>query len=434
MPASLLLQFPSDTEIHMSSQVPDVNRSAPTVAAGIPEKHPSLIREPASATFYIALLAMGLGSFAIGVGEFVIMGLLPDVADNMSITIPQAGHAISAYALGVVIGAPLLAIFGTKRSRTRMLIGLMGLYAITNFASALAPDYSWLLFLRLLSGFPHGTYFGIASLVAASLAPDHMRARAVAYVMLGLSVATLLGVPLAAGLGQWLGWRYAFVLVGVIALASAISIYRFVPTEAPQKGARISDELSMFTNRQVWITLGIGAIGFGGMFSIFSYVKPTLMGLAGLTPTGVPLVLGLFGAGMVVGNIVGSRMADKDLLGTIKRCLIWSMVICGIYVFTSSHLVMACITVFCVGTVVVIGPAVQVRLMEVAGRAQTMAAAMNHSAFNLANALGAFLGGLAINMGLGFAATGGVGVLLSAGGLGMFYWMLADAKRTRGYI
>ena len=388
--------------------------------------------EKPSPTFFIALLAMGLGSFAIGVGEFISMGLLPEISSSLSISIPQAGHSISAYALGVVIGAPLLAMLSTGRSRTRMLVFLMGLYALANIASALAPNYESMLLLRLLSGFPHGTFFGIASLVAASLAPAHMRTRAVAYVMLGLSIATLVGVPIATALGQWLGWRSAFVLVGVIALASALCIVKFVPYEPAQEGGRVSHELSMFGNRQVWITLGIGAIGFGGLFSIFSYVKPTLMSLAGLTEMGVPFVLALFGAGMVVGNIFGSRMADRDLLGTIKRCLIWSMIACAFFALVAPYLWLACIAVFCVGTVVVIGPAVQIRLMDVAGKAQTMAAAMNHSAFNFANAAGAFLGGLAIDAGLGYASTGWVGLILSAAGLAMFYWMVIDARRAAG--
>jgi DHA1 family inner membrane transport protein len=373
---------------------------------------------------------MGLGSFAIGVGEFISMGLLPEISSALAISIPQAGHSISAYALGVVLGAPLLAVLSTGRSRTRMLVVLMGLYAIANIASAFAPNYETMLLLRLLSGFPHGTFFGLASLVAASLAPAHMRTRAVAYVMLGLSVATLAGVPIATAIGQWLGWRYAFVLVGLIALASVICIIKFVPHEAPQAGGSVAHELSMFTNRQVWITLGIGAIGFGGLFSIFSYVKPTLMSLAGLTEMGVPFVLALFGAGMVVGNIFGSRMADRDLLGTIKRCLIWSMIACAFFALVAPYLWLACFAVFCVGTVVVIGPAVQIRLMDVAGKAQTMAAAMNHSAFNFANAAGAFLGGIAIDAGLGYASTGWVGVILSAAGLAMFYWMVFDAKRA----
>ena len=373
---------------------------------------------------------MGLGSFAIGVGEFISMGLLPEISTSLGISIPQAGHTISLYALGVVIGAPVLAMLSTGRSRTRMLVVLMGLYAIANIASAMAPNYEAMLALRLVSGLPHGTFFGIASLVAATLAPSHMRTRAVAYVMLGLSTATLAGVPIATALGQWLGWRSAFVLVGLIALASAVCILKFVPYEPPQSGGRVSHELSMFTNRQVWITLGIGAIGSGGLFAIYSYVKPTLMSLAGLTEMGVPFVLALFGAGMVTGNIFGSRMADRDLLGTIKRCLIWSMIVCGVFALVAPILWLACIAVFCVGTVVVIGPAVQIRLMDVAGKAQTMAAAMNHSAFNFANAAGAFLGGLAIDAGLGYASTGWVGVVLSAAAMGMFYWMLIDARRA----
>lgn len=379
--------------------------------------------------FYIPVLALALGSFAIGIGEFVIMGLLPEVSTDLGISIPEAGYAISAYAFGVVVGAPVLALAATRRARPTMLIFLMGLYALGHFASALAPNYFSLLLLRFVSGLPHGTYFGIASLVAASLAPAGMRTRAVAYVMLGLSVATLLGVPLASALGQWLGWRVSFVLVGLLALTTCLSVAFYVPKEAPQAGASIANELTVFRNKQVWLALSVGAIGFGGLFAIFSYVKPTLMELAGLTEAGVPFILGLLGAGMITGNLVGAKMADKDLLGTIKKCLVWSFLVCVAYLYTSSHLLLASLTIFCVGTVVAIGPAIQVRLMEVAGPAQTMAAALNHSAFNFANASGAFLGGLAIHWGFGFAATGAVGALLSLGGLALFYWMVADAKK-----
>lgn len=379
--------------------------------------------------FYIPVLALALGSFAIGIGEFVIMGLLPEVSTDLGISIPEAGYAISAYAFGVVVGAPLLALAATRRARPTMLIFLMGLYALGHFASALVPGYASLLLLRFVSGLPHGTYFGIASLVAASLAPAGMRTRAVAYVMLGLSIATLLGVPLASALGQWLGWRVSFVLVGLLALTTCLSVAFYVPKEAPQAGASIANELTVFRNKQVWLALSVGAIGFGGLFAIFSYVKPTLMELAGLTEAGVPFILGLLGAGMITGNLVGAKMADKDLLGTIKKCLVWSFLVCVAYLYTSSHLLLASVTIFCVGTVVAIGPAIQVRLMEVAGPAQTMAAALSHSAFNFANASGAFLGGLAIHWGFGFASTGAVGALLSLGGLALFYWMVVDAKK-----
>lgn len=389
------------------------------------QRLPSLLQ-----SFYIPVLALGLGSFAIGIGEFVIMGLLPEISQDLFISIPQAGHSISAYAFGVVVGAPLLALAATRHSRPTMLIFLMGFYAIGHFASALAPSYFSLLLLRFASGLPHGAYFGIASLVAASLAPPNRRTRAVAYVMLGLSVATLFGVPLASALGQWFGWRYSFVLVGLLALVTCFCVALYVPKEAPQAGASIASELTVLRNKQVWLALSVGAIGFGGLFSIFSYVKPTLIELAGLTEAGVPIILSLLGAGMITGNLVGSKMADKDLLGTIKKCLVWSLLVCLAYIYTSSHLLLASLTIFCIGTVVAIGPAIQVRLMEVAGPAQTMAAALNHSAFNFANASGAFLGGLAIHWGFGFASTGAVGAVLSLGGLVMFFWMLINDKSS----
>lgn len=384
-----------------------------------------------SSTNALAILALALGSFAIGLGEFVLMGLLPEVASDLAISIPQAGYAISSYALGVVIGAPALAIISTRYSRTLMLIVLMALYALGHLASALAPSYSSLLVIRLMSGFPHGTYFGIASLVAASLVPAHQRTQAVGYVMMGLATAALIGVPVASSLGLYFGWRFSFILVAGFALCACLAIWKFVPYETPLAGARISDQLSVFKNKQVWLALTVGAIGFGGMFAIFSYVKPTLMALAGLSEAGVPWILVLLGLGMMLGNLVGAKMADRDLLGTIKRCLLWSALVCGLYIYTSSHLWLACLTVLAVGTIVAIGPAIQVRLMEVAGKAQTMAAALNHSAFNLANANGAFLGGLVIDLGFGYAATGAVGVVLSFISLGVFYWLSVDAKKNQ---
>lgn len=376
------------------------------------------------------LVAMGIGSFAVGTSEFVIMGLLPEVSADLAISIPQAGHTISAYALGVVIGAPILAILGAKISRRVMLIILMGLFTAGNLASALSSDYYWMMAMRFLSGFPHGTYFGIAALVAASLVPAHKRAQAVAMTMLGLSLATLLGVPLAAALGQWLGWRFAFVLVALIALLSAVMIYRWLPAIPKDESASPWAELAALGNKQVWLTLGIGAIGFGGMFAVFSYVKPSLMALAGLTEAGVPFVLALFGAGMVVGNIFGSKMADKDLMGSIRATLIWSAIVLGAFVLSAHVLWIACINVFLIGTVVAIGPALQIRLMDVAGKAQTLAAALNHSAFNFANAIGALLGGFAIDLGLGWSSTGWVGLVLSIAGLGIYALAKKDSIKN----
>lgn len=380
-------------------------------------------------SFLKALLALGVGGFSIGTGEFVIMGLLPDAAQELGVSIPTAGHLISSYALGVVIGAPVLAVLGARMQRRQLLMALMLLYAIGNFASAMVPGYANMVLMRFFSGLPHGTYFGVAALVAAHLAPPGRRAQAVGYVMLGLTIATLVGVPLAAGLGQWLGWRAAFALVGAIALLAVALVWRWIPALPAPEGASPWRELGALRSKQVWLTLGIAAIGFGGMFSVFSYVKPTLMSLAGLPEQGVPLVLALFGVGMVAGNLVGSRLADKALMPTIGGMLVWSGAVLLLFCFTAHHLWLGSFNVLLVGTAVALGPALQIRLMDVAGEAQTLAAALNHSAFNLANALGAWLGGITISMGLGWESTGWVGMLLALGGLVIFGFACADKKR-----
>jgi DHA1 family inner membrane transport protein len=383
-------------------------------------------------TLVRAVLAMGLGGFSIGTGEFVIMGLLPEVARDMGVSIPQAGHLISAYALGVVVGAPVLAVLAAHWGRRALLMALMAVYALGNFASALAPGFGALAALRLVSGLPHGTYFGVAALVAAALARPNQRARAVGWVMLGLTSATLVGVPIAATLGEHFGWRAAFAFVGAIAVAAVVMVHRWVPAMPATRGASPLRELGALARKQVWFTLGIGAIGFGGMFSVFSYIKPTLIEVAGMPQAVVPLALSLFGLGMVAGNLVGSRMADKALMPTVGKLLAWSIVVMVLFVPAAHHPLAAAMATFALGTLVAIGPALQIRLMDVAGDAQTLAAALNHSAFNAANALGAWLGGLAIAAGLGWTSTAWVGALLGLGGLGMFAWALASERHARG--
>ncbi len=376
-----------------------------------------------------ALLSLAVGGFAIGTGEFVIMGLLPDVAADLQISIPEAGHVISAYAMGVVVGAPVLAVMSARMPRRALLVALMVFFALGNFASALAPGYLSLIATRFIAGLPHGTFFGVAALVAASLARPDQRARAVGQVMLGLTTATLIGVPLAAGLGQWLGWRAAFVFVGLIALACAALVHGCVPAIAADRSASPLRELGALRRKQVWLTLGIASIGFGGMFAVFSYVKPTMMALAGLSEAGVPFVLALFGLGMVAGNLLGARLADRALMPAIGGLLVWSALVLAVFSLTASHLALGAFNVMLVGTLVAIGPALQVRLMDVAGDAQSLAAALNHAAFNLANALGAWIGGVAIDAGLGWASTGWVGALLALGGLVVYAVALWSARR-----
>ena len=381
--------------------------------------------------FWPAVWALGVGSFAIGTGEFVIMGLLPEVATDLHVTIPEAGHVITSYALGVVVGAPVLAVLAANWPRRALLVALMALFAAGNFASAAAPGYVAMIFMRLLTGLPHGTYFGVAALMAASLAPANRRASAVGLVMSGLTSATLVGVPLAAWLGQHLGWRAAFVLVGGIAALACVLIRRGVPDVPAAHGASPLRELHALAQPQVWFTLGTAAIGFGGMFAVFSYVKPLLTEVTGLSVDAVPLVLALFGVGMVVGNLAGARLADRHLMRTIGGLLAWSVLVLAAIPFTAPYAAAICINVFLLGTVVAIGPALQIRLMDTAGHAQTLAAALNHSAFNTANALGAWLGGVAIAGGLGWTSTGWVGVVLSLGGLAVFAASLWLQRRMR---
>jgi DHA1 family inner membrane transport protein len=377
-----------------------------------------------------AELALGVGGFGIGTGEFAVMGLLPHVAADFGVSVPQAGHVISAYALGVVVGAPLIAVLAARWARHRLLMALMTCFAAGNFASALAPGYASFIAVRFVAGLPHGAYFGVASLVAASLVPADQRARAIGRMMLGLTGATLAGVPLATWIGQALGWRAAFVLVGVIGAVTCALIYRCVPRVAPVLGASPARELGALRRKQVWLTLGVGSVGFGGLFCVLSYIAPTLNRVAGLPDRYVPLVLAVFGVGMILGNLIGSSLADRSLMRTIGGALIWNAVVLCLFSVAARHAWAATITVLLVGTGVAIVPALQIRLMDVAADAQTLAAALNHAAFNIANALGAWLGGVAIAGGLGWASTGWVGALLAIAGLVIFAWSVKVEKRN----
>jgi DHA1 family inner membrane transport protein len=375
-------------------------------------------------------LALAVGSFGIGTGEFAIMGLLPNVAQEFNVTTPEAGYAISAYALGVVVGAPIIAVLAAKLARQTLLLLLMAVFAVGNAVSAVAPTFESFVLLRFLTGLPHGAYFGVAALVAASLVPPNKRTQAVARVMLGLTVATLLGTPLATWFGQILSWRIAFGAVGFMGALTVVLIWLFLPRDQVQEGASPMRELGAFRRKQVWFTLGIGAVGFGGLFSVFSYIASTATEVAGMPESAVPVMMALFGSGMIVGNLVGAWFADRNLMATIGGVLACSAVVMTVLWLTAENPYMLSACVFLVGCSVAIGPALQTRLMDVAADAQTLAAALNHSAFNVANALGAWLGGLAIAAGYGFASTGWVGAVLAVAGLVVFGLSLASDQRS----
>ena len=390
--------------------------------------------QPASLTasqVRIAEFALAIGSFAIGTGEFAAMGFLPDVATGFGVPVPEAGRIISAYALGVVVGAPLFAVLGAKLTRRNLLLLLMGLFAAGNIASALAPTFGALGALRFASGLPHGAYFGVASLVAAGMAGPAGRARAVGRIMLGLTVATLFGTPIATWTGQLLGWRTAFAVVGALGAVTVGLVAHYVPKDRLQRGAGPLRELGALREPQVWLTLGMAAVGFGGMFAVFSYITPTLVEVSGIPHVFVPFVLMVFGAGMIVGNLVGPSLADRALLPTIGGVLVWNMTILALFSVTAHLAWAAVLCVFLIGTGFAVVPAFQTRLMDVGKEAQTLAAALNHSAFNIANALGAWLGGVVIAAGYGWASTGWVGALLALAGLGVFAVSLALERSTR---
>jgi MFS transporter, DHA1 family, inner membrane transport protein len=366
----------------------------------------------------LATIALAMGGFAIGTTEFVTMGLLPEMARGVGVSIPAAGHVISAYALGVVVGAPLIAVFGARLPRRGLLLALMAAFALGNAGSALALNYESLTIARFLSGVPHGAFFGVASLVAASMVAPHRKGRAVSLVMLGLPVANVVGVPTATWMGQHLGWRSAYWAVALLGLLTVALVLAFVPSTPANPEATGRKELQAFARPQVWLTLLVGAIGFGGMFSMYSYIAPTITDVTELSASTVPLFLLAFGVGGVLGTVVGGHLADWSIF----RSLIASSVAMGLalalFTVTAHQAIAALLTVLlvaAVGSVLVVN--LQMRLMQVAGDAQTLGAAMNHASLNAANALGAWLGGLVIASGYGYTAPSWVGVVLSAGGL-----------------
>ena len=363
------------------------------------------------------IFALAVGAFAIGTTEFATMSLLPYFAKDLGIDAPQASRVISAYALGVVVGAPVITILGARIRRRSMLIGLMSMFALFNALSGFATSYEWMLVLRFLSGLPHGAYFGVGALVAVSLVPLNKRNQAVGRMFLGLTVATIIGVPLANWLGHSVGWRWGF---GVVAFASVLTVTLvalLAPDTPTEAGASPLRELSALKQRQVWLTLSVGAIGFGGMFAVYTFLADTLLEVTKVSPETVPVVLAIFGIGMTTGNIVVPKLADHALMPTIAGVLIWSAATTALFCVTAGNIWTISITVFLIGIGGALGTILQTRLMDVARQAQGLAAALNHSAFNFANALGPFLGGMAIAHDYGWTSTGWVGSLLALGGL-----------------
>ena len=399
----------------------------PGIGAGPPDQDrgaPLSVRRT-----WLAELALGIGGLALGTGEFAAMGILPQMAEATGVPIAKAGTLISAYALGVVIGAPGLAIIFARAPRRTMLIALMIGFLFANILSAMAQSYGMLFAARFIAGLPHGLYFGLAALVAASLAPPGRQAQAIARVMLGLTIANVIGVPAAAAAGQWFGWRATFVLVAGLGLLTAILISLYVPRQPASEGASPLQELSGLRRPQLWLTLLIAAVGFGGIFAVYTYIVPLIVEVGGISMSWVPLILSLVGCGMVAGIMFGGWLADRGVMLAIGTTLVVNgLVLLAIGIFPHGpYTLVANLMVMGAGIAVV--PGFQMRLMEVAGEAQALAASLNHAAFNAANALGAWLGGVVVTAGYGWQSTGVVGAALALGGCVIFGVSLIVARR-----
>ncbi|MDM4764154.1 MFS transporter [Galbitalea sp. SE-J8] len=374
----------------------------------------------------LALLALALGGFGIGSTEFVVMGLLPNIASDLlpaldatdhDAAVAQTGWLISAYALGVVVGAPTIAALGARFPRKRLIIVLLAALSLATVASAVLPTFGLVLLARFVAGLPHGAYFGIASLVAASILGEGARARGVAFVLSGLTIANVIGVPSITYLGQAAGWRVAYLAVAAIFALACVLVALLVPFQAGDSAATFRRELGAFRRGQVWLAVLIGSIGFGGFFAVYSYIADVVQGVTKLDASFTPIVLVALGLGMTIGNIIGGRAADRHVMRTVFASFgAFAVALTG-FALTAQWWPTLLLFAFLVGAVgSSLGPAVQTRLMDVAGDSQTLAAALNHSALNIGNSLGAYLGGLAIAGGLGYTAPAWVGLALCVPG------------------
>ncbi|MXV17299.1 MFS transporter [Hufsiella ginkgonis] len=384
-----------------------------------------------------SLLPLALGGLGIGTTEFMMMGLLPDIAADFNVTIPQAGHTISAYALGVVIGAPVLVVATSRMAPKKILFLLMCVFTVFNTLSALAPDNTVLFFARFLSGLPHGAFFGVGAVVASRLADDGKQAQAISTMFAGLTVANLMTVPLETYIGHHYSWRYAFATVGLIGLVTLASVYWMLPNLPASRSGDFRSELRVFRRAEPWLIVLITAVGTGGLFCWISYIAPLMTEVSHFSPSAVPYVLIIAGLGMVVGNFIGGRLADK--LKPLTACMVLLFAMAGtlaaIY-FLSWQPVASLILTFIAGScALAIASPVQLLMIQSTRGAEMLGASLTQAAFNIGNALGAFLGGLPIAAGYGYTSPEVIGIMMALGGA-VFSWMLVrvTGKKATGAL
>ncbi|MHC5904214.1 MFS transporter [Streptomyces sp. S6] len=366
----------------------------------------------------LALLALAIGAFGIGTTEFVIMGLLPEVAADYGVSIPTAGYLVTGYALGVMIGAPLMTALGTKVPRKRMLMLLMGLFIVGNVLSAAAPVFSVMLVGRVVASLAHGAFFGIGAVVAADLVAPDKKAGAIAMMFTGLTVANVVGVPLGTLVGQHVSWRATFALVAALGVLGLAGVARLVPDLPKPEGVHLRHELAVFKNAQVLLAMAMTVLGFGGVFAAVTYIAPMMTHVTGFADGSVTWLLVLFGLGMVAGNLVGGRYADRALMPMLYVSLGALAVVLALFTLTAHHKALAAVTIALIGALgFATVPPLQKRVLDQAHGAPTLASAVNIGAFNLGNALAAWLGGLVIDAGHGYTAPNWVGAALAVSAL-----------------
>ncbi|MFE4973530.1 MFS transporter [Kitasatospora sp. NPDC056651] len=378
----------------------------------------------------LALIALAIGAFGIGTTEFVIMGLLPQIAGDYGVSIPNAGLLVTGYALGVVVGAPLMTVLGTRISRKTMLMLLMGLFVAGNLLSAAAPSFPVMLAGRIVTSLAHGAFFGIGSVVAADLVAPQKKAGAIATMFTGLTVANIVGVPLGTYIGQAVGWRTTFAGVAALGVIGLLGIAKLVPAMPRAEGAHLRRELTAFRNPQVLLAMAMTVLGFGGVFAAITYIAPMMTNVAGYADGSVTWLLVLFGVGMFLGNLLGGRYADRKLMPMLYTTLGGLAVVLALFTLTAHNKVLAAVSVLLVGALgFATVPPLQKRVLDQAHGAPTLASAVNIGAFNLGNALAAWLGGMVIAAGLGYTAPNWVGAVLAAAALLLAFWSAALERR-----
>ncbi len=386
------------------------------------------------ATIKKSLFSLLFGGLGIGITEFVMMGLLEDIAHDLGVDIPTAGHLIAAYAMGVVIGAPLLVVIAGKYPPKRILLGLMVLFTLFNAFTAFAPDYHSLLISRVLAGLPHGAFFGVGSVVASRLAKPGKEAQAISIMFAGLTIANLVGVPLGTYIGHHFIWRYSFAIVVLVGILTLLSLKLWMPDMPVKQAGSVKTQLRFFKRQEAWLIIGMIAIGTGGLFSWYSYISPLMTKVTGFSESSMTYILMLAGVGMFIGNLLGGRLAD--LVSPARASVILLSAMAAALVtqqYVSVYPIPSLVMTFILGGVAfALSAPIQMLMINTAKGSEMLAASVSQASFNIGNALGAFLGGLPIAMGYGYSSPEWVGAAMAAfGAVFALAFILHQARQNR---